>query len=607
MTGALLWLFHQNEASFSRSALIDAAQEEIDRDGLEDNLELRRVFGDLSFLVAEVERILSQDEPVTSLTESIQNFTNSSPIFDQIRYLDATGQEMLRVNLNAENQAVLVAASQLQDKSDRYYFLESIGLPRGAFFVSALDLNIENDRIEQPLKPMLRFCASVRGPGGKVEGVIVLNFLAKRLLQNYAHEDLMHVDSLGDWMQGGATEDRWGRQLGHGRSFSTTYPEAWAAIHREGKGLFEFEGSLFLANQVLVAGSLNNPSLNTKDLPFWYVVRYFEDFDEASGVTKHRVQLFRIFLLAIIVWLMVSLWIARLLCQRSQAFHEMKVAKLEAESANKAKSQFLAAMSHEIRTPMNGVIGMAQILEFTELNAEQKEFVEIIKSSGDTLLTVIDDILNYSKLEAGRLMIEVISLDPSEIIRKTVQLLNAHAQEKGLALECQFEASLPPAIDGDPTRFQQILYNLIGNAIKFTEKGSVQIRAASESSDAGKQWLRVDVIDSGIGMTSEQLKILFQPFTQADNSITRRFGGTGLGLTISQRLAELMGGRIDVTSEYGVGSTFTLRLPLDVTLMLRSISAGTLGENKELIHQCGVFRDRVLIVDDDSQRSKPSR
>ncbi|MBK1875621.1 response regulator [Pelagicoccus mobilis] len=236
--------------------------------------------------------------------------------------------------------------------------------------------------------------------------------------------------------------------------------------------------------------------------------------------------------------------------------HEMKV---KAEHADRAKSEFLANMSHEIRTPMNGILGMCTILSDTKLSDEQEGYLSTVRNSGESLLTIINDILDYSKIEAGKLEIEQVEFDVGECVEEVLELLAHAADCKGINMYCDLEPGLPLERIGDSTRIRQVIVNLVGNALKFTEEGEISVSVRSESSERG-DLVRFDVVDTGIGIPEEKVDGLFKAFSQVDASINRRFGGTGLGLSICRSLVEMMGGEISVTSELGKGSCFSFTI-----------------------------------------------
>jgi len=316
-----------------------------------------------------------------------------------------------------------------------------------------------------------------------------------------------------------------------------------------------------------------------------------DESESVLAVTAYRERITRLWIFA--------LGAVGLLAGALVLVRRMRQMKAAAESATRAKSEFLTNMSHEVRTPLNGIIGMADLLITTKLDDEQRDFTNTMKGSAEVLLALINDVLDFSKVEAGKLHLESIDYDLREVVEGSVHILACKAEEKELQLRSYIDPDLPVHLKGDPSRLRQVLLNLLSNAVKFTPSGFVEIHVSSSGNEEQAPRLRFEIRDTGIGLDAETLGRLFKPFSQADGSISRRYGGTGLGLSICRRIVELMGGSIGATSVPGQGSTFWFEIPVvHGSLSDSSIALGAADDWK---------LQRVLIAGDTERDRKVLR
>jgi signal transduction histidine kinase/CheY-like chemotaxis protein len=278
---------------------------------------------------------------------------------------------------------------------------------------------------------------------------------------------------------------------------------------------------------------------------------------------------------------------------QAHLIEELETARDKADAANEAKSSFLGVISHELRTPMNGVLGAAQLLSATRLEGTQREYLSIIRNSGDNLLSLLNDILDMTKIEAGKMSFDVVDIQVEDLHRRITGPFEAQAEAKGLTLVSTFEGIMPAVVRGDPLRVCQVVQNLLSNAVKFTDRGEIHYKVRGRRISERRVGFEFSVTDSGSGISREDLERLFHPFTQVDNSSTRRFGGTGLGLTIARRMAQIMGGDISVSSRLGQGSTFTLSIEGEVVEWTRAEEAEIIDADVE-----GGEHLDVLVVED---------
>ncbi len=601
LTGSLLILFYYNEFRTDRGAI-----EKIELHGVELQermimADFRSIVSDLNFLAGQndLQRMLINKKPGhrQALAREYLRFCEKKGLYDQIRFLDETGVEIVRVNFNS-GHPFDVSEEELQSKAKRYYFKDTLALDRGEVFVSPFDLNIEQGIIEQPFKPMIRFGTPVFDGNGQKRGIVVLNYLGEQLIQNFKGTS---VYSEGFWLIGNKPGDEWRIMYEDSEdlsvspgAFGIAFPNAWPRISGAESGQLHDVNGLFTFVTVY--------PLETSEY-YWKIVSYVSP--EILNAQTHKLRNKLLLLYAVLLvltcagaWFLANAQINRKqaeqdlrkhrdnleelvkdrtseltvayerlqkeMSERKQTEARLQLAKDSAEAANKAKSTFLANMGHELRTPLNAIIGYSEILIEDADDLKLKNFasdLQKIETSGKHLLSLINDILDISKIEVGRIKLHLETFDVRPLIDEVVGTIRPLAEKNTNTLEVHYASNLD-TMRADPDKARLAISNLLNNACKFTEQGTITLNVTREAVN-GDNWLIFSVSDTGIGIGPEEKEELFQPFTQADSSSTRKLEGAGLGLAISKRFCQMMGGDITVKSELGKGSTFTMRLPVN--------------------------------------------
>ncbi|WP_243546969.1 hybrid sensor histidine kinase/response regulator [Pseudodesulfovibrio tunisiensis] len=596
LAGGVLFYAYQQETSRAKALTRWNESKKVDLISRPLSIHLQSIFLDLKVLGShyELREYLDNDsdETLKKLSDEFIALCRINTHYDQIRLIASDGMELVRVNDNNGNPKA-VPKSKLQNKAGRYYVTEGLKLPVGGIYVSPLDLNIEHGEIEIPIKPMLRIVTKVAGK--RKTGVIVLNYKGQHILDNAlraARNDkssIMLLNSDGYWLLSPDKTREWAFMYPESSnlSFANENPKLWKRIEAEASGQIAHGDALYSFATILVApdDTLHIPGSQTRK---WKLVSV-ANLSRVRSASVSPQSFAGAYGAAILLALFAALSRAKYVRSRITSRKKLERAKQDAEEANSAKSDFLARMSHEIRTPMNAIIGLTHLALKTELTPKQEDYLQKIDASAKTLLHIINDILDFSKIEARQMTIEAVEFTLDDLLNNVATILSAQAENKGLGLHLMVQSQVPNHLIGDTLRISQILLNLAGNAIKFTESGEVILSAELMEKEEDSALLRFQVQDTGIGIPPDKARQIFEPFSQADGSTTRVYGGTGLGLAICKRLAELMHGELSLESTPGQGSTFTLLL---------SLGLQKIPDKWQSAYPPELAGMRVLVVDD---------
>lgn len=556
--------------------------------------------------------------------------SRSRGIYYQIRYLDENGQEVVRVDTSG-GKTRTIAPPMLQNKADRSYFTETIQLYDKEIFVSPLELNREQGQIEIPYKPVIRYATPVYYPDGQRAGIVITNVDANQFLQLL--EPALLVDQDGYYLAHPNANKRWGGQpdLNTGENFTQDYP------HFAAKMMAEFKGNISTKQLTLTFQRVMIPKLG-----HWTLIIQQPTPEILNSIDAFRITFYTIIVIVILISLVVAFFLNKniinpiehltyvveqvrvghreiraeiervdelgtlakefnSMLEAIDAYEEMlQRAQQEAQAANLAKSRFLANMSHELRTPLNAIIGYGEMLQ-EEIEAigevELSSDIEKIYLAGKHLLSTINDILDISKIEAGRMELYTETFYLPSMVDDIVHTLQPLFTKNKDSLEVNYGEELGE-MHADLTKLRQILLKLLSNASKFNEqKGTISLEVLRELAEDGRDWIVFRVQDNGIGMNEEQKQQLFQIFSQADMSTTRKYGGAGLGLAITNHFIQMMGGVINIESELGKGSTFTVRLPAQVNSVQEPSTKPLHSSHDAVLEEGGI----VLVIDDDAE------
>lgn len=533
--------------------------------------------------LAEITEKHFLENGVLSDNAEIKQFYSSygalHPYYDQIRYIDKSGKECIRVNF--EKQPVIVPDHMLQDKRDRYYFKEIIGLKKGHIYISPIDLNVEHGQIEQSFKPMIRFSTPLY-VSGQFKGVIILNFKARIMLDTFEREKLTEHESKHNYLinehgyilAGSHEPFHWGFifEGKENHTFSQLFPIAGQQVQVALSGYCKTKNGIFLWETIdpFINISLQNPALKREKVESLHTLKVIyhlseEDFRAHMHITNRFLLICGIVLT--ILSIAGGIILACIIEQRRETLKLLKTSEakaremaVRAQIADQTKSEFLATISHELRTPLNAIIGFSEVLS-EGLNEDQQEFLSEIQTAANRLFKIVESILGFSDIARDHLRLDFDDCVLDDILNKLRFRFHDQIKSKNIDFSIHKNAQVPEQLYTDEIRLYECLENVLDNAAKFTERGHIYLNINLEQ-DESNHYLRFDVEDTGAGISDQQQNIIGQLFTQADGSDSRVYGGVGMGLVLTSEMIKMLNGDFSFSSRLGKGSVFTIKIPL---------------------------------------------
>jgi len=531
--------------------------------------ELKNVNSDLMFLS---ESYLLQNffaaKNITPLQKNFLTFAREKKIYDQIRFLDLNGLEIVRINYN-NGLPMIIPDNELQNKSERYYFNDTIELEKGKIYLSPLDLNIEGAQIERPFKPMLRVGTPVYDPVYQKKGIVILNYKAQDLLDQ-VKKHLMLINKNGYWLKCDNEQDCWGFMLGHNRSFAASYPDVWEFMKNNVSGKFFSNNILFTFETIfpLKEGMRSSSGAATafessknnieNEQYYWKLLSLVPNPEQAAGILKLRKEFGLLAVIFIVFYLLISFILARMLIYRNMAEKKLRRTAKELKQNNKTKDKLFSIIAHDLRNPVGGINNALALLTDDNYNLEinqNRELIAELKKASESTYNLLENLLLWASYQKDDIKTLPLNFSVKEIIDSNIHLLSPMANNKSIRLDTEISDGLVAFADQD--MIKTVLRNLMTNAIKFTPvNGNIKVTAVQN-----ENLIEFSVIDNGMGIAEDNLNKLFKNLEFFSTSGTQNEKGSGLGLDISKRFVNLHGGKIWIKSKIGEGSTFTFTVP----------------------------------------------